>query len=68
MVTKLRGLNKEVCRKRFDCRFGKPQFPKITENIEGLELSDFIGEDSWRFFNLMNIGEGFLKTPVEQWP
>ena len=44
---------------------GKPIFPAdVNENSS---LADLTGEDSWYFFQLMEIETGFLLKDVEEW-
>ena len=51
---------------RFGSSFGKPAFPNIDPTSE-LKLENFIGQDSWKFFDLMKIGTTFLELPVSDW-
>ena len=69
MAIKLVGLDRKVCSKRIGTSFGKPDLPKIPEEtLDDLDLSLFIGEDSWSIFNIMKLNYGFLFTPVKDWP
>ena len=69
MADKLFSLEHKVCSKRKGSGFGKPVFPKIPDKaIENLDLSLFIGEDSWTIFSLMKLDHGFLIKPIKDWP
>ena len=47
----------------------KPILPKIPEkSLDSLDLSLFVGEDSWSIFSVMKLNYGFLSKPVEYWP
>lgn len=46
---------------RFGNGFGKPKFPSVDQNTK-LEL--LIDQDSWQFFNLLQIDSAFLNAPV----
>ena len=59
-------MEKKVCSKRHGTGFGKPSFPNMPDN-PNLDLSTFVGEDSWSFFSLTNIDESFLGKPAEEW-
>ena len=51
---------------RFGTGFGKPSFPdKVTVSSK---LSDFITEDSWFFFYILQMDDDFLAAPVSDWP
>ena len=65
MVLALLEKEKKICSKRYGAGFQKPRFPDIGDGP--LELSHFIGEDSWSFFSITRIGYEFLNVPVEQW-
>ena len=68
IVNKLKSFEKKLCSKRFGSGFGKPIFPDIPkDNVDSIDLSRFIGEDSWSIFMLMKLDCGFLDTPVEEW-
>ena len=56
-----------LCKSREGNGFGKPRFPALPDEPEHVDLSDFIGEDSWSFFKILCIREGFLQLPVSQW-
>ena len=68
IVNKLKSFDKKLCSKRFGSGFGKPNFPKIPkDSVDNIDLSTFIGEDSWSIFMLMNLDCGFLDIPVAEW-
>ena len=68
IARKLSAICKEVHVK--DCRhgtgFGKPSFPDIPPETE-LELINFVGNDSWIFFDCLKIDPTFLDKPVQSW-
>ena len=34
-----------------------------------IDLTTFVGDDSWSFFEIMKINaEGFITKPIEEWP
>lgn len=37
-------------------------------NMKNKQLKDFVGNDSWRIFSLLEIDPSFLKLPVSNWP
>ena len=51
---------------RFGTSFGKPSLPKIDQ-MNSLELVNFIGQDSWKLFDLLKIGTTFLELPASEW-
>ena len=66
---KLLSLDHKVWTKRKGSGFGKPILPKIPEkSVDSLDLSLFVGEDSWSIFSIMKLNYGFLSKPVEYWP
>ena len=68
IVNKLKRFDKKLCSKRFGSGFGKPIFPKIPkDNVDNIDLSTFVGEDSWSIFMLMKLDCGFLDIPAESW-
>ena len=43
--------------------------PKIPEkSVDTLDLSLFVGEDSWSIFSIMKLNYRFLSKPVQNWP
>jgi hypothetical protein len=53
---------------RMGTGFGKPVFPKIKSlDLSCAKLSDFIGADSWLFFELLKINTEFLHQPLSSW-
>lgn len=68
IVGKLTSLDRKLCSKRHGSGYGKPTFPKLPEDaIEDLDLSLFIGEDSWLFFTIMRLDKGFLDMSIKRW-
>lgn len=69
MVEKLLTLPKDtLCSKRFGSGYGKPQFPTLPQDtVENLDLSIFIGVDSWSLFTILEIDPGFLDMHPEKW-
>ena len=39
----------------------------FSDDFTEKSLCDFVGPDSWTFFNLLQMDAGFLKLPVTQW-
>ena len=69
IAMKLLSLDHKVCTKRKGSGFGKPILPKIPKkSVDSLDLSLFVGEDSWSIFSVMKLNYGFLSKPVEYWP
>ena len=67
MVEKLKSVDKRICSKRYGpLTYGKPPFPRIPVNAD-VNLSEFVGEDSWSFFHLLKINTGFLYLPAKDW-
>ena len=66
MADKLLKLDKRKCRKRLGTGFWKPCFPDIPES-QDLDLSKYIGEDSWTFFDIIKLDIEFLSKPVQDW-
>ena len=67
MVEKLQEVDKRICSKRLGpTAYGKPAMPKLPESFD-VDLSHFVGEDSWSFFHILNFGYEFLDHPVEEW-
>lgn len=58
--------NIDVHSKRSGTGFGKPVFPDVTR-LNGISLADFVGQDSWLFFRILNLDRQFLEHPVETW-
>ena len=53
---------------RFGAAFGKPRFPTLPDSIQGIDLTYFVGEDSWFFFATLNLlDDNLLLTPVSEW-
>ena len=46
--------------------YGKPVFPSVPAAADE-DLSQFIGQDSWIFFTILNLDTDFLSLPVAQW-
>ena len=55
----------QVPRSRYGNGFGKPSFPQ--EVTVSSKLSDFVSEDSWLLFQLLEVEGDFLKLPVSEW-
>ena len=69
IAKKLVSLDHKVCSKRTGSDYGKPILPKIPEkSLDTLDLSLFVGEDSWSIFSIMKLNYGFLSKPVQDWP
>lgn len=66
IAQKMLQLDRRSCSKRFGCGFGKPNFPDISK-AETMDLSVFVGEDSWSFFELMKVEAEFLSKSVCEW-
>lgn len=47
--------------------FGRPLLPIIPPSVIDVDLSSFIGADSWLFFDITSISPAFLHKPVEEW-
>ena len=61
-------LSSEKCEEfqnRHGTGYGKPCFPEIPSS--GAELKDFIGSDSWKFFDLLKINPDFLNCSPDSW-
>lgn len=68
MVHKLTNSERKLCTKRHGTGFGKPAFPIIPqETSDDLDLSQFIGVDSWSFFEIMRLDKEFLHKPISDW-
>ena len=46
--------------------FGKPLFPVIPPEAD-LELVNFVGKDSWIFFDCLKMNSSFLEKSVHMW-
>ena len=67
MVSKMLDHKQEgLCQKRHGTGFGKPTFPKMPTEVSQ-DLSTYVGPDSWSFFKLLKLDDGFLYKPVEDW-
>ena len=68
IAQKLSAVCKEVHVRdsRHGTGFGKPSFPDIPPETE-LELINFVGNDSWIFFDCLKIDPTFLDKPVQSW-
>ena len=67
LVEKLKSVDKRSCRKRYGpstYRYGMPLFLQIPVNAD---FSEFVGEDLWSFFHLLNINTRFLDLPAKDW-
>ena len=51
---------------RFGFSWGKPSFPDLS-NETALTMASFIGEDSWKFFDIVKVDTAFLELPVSDW-
>ena len=61
-------LSSEKCEEfqnRHGTGYGKPCFPEIPSS--GAELKDFVGSDSWKFFDLLKINPDFLNCSPDSW-
>ncbi len=48
--------------------FGKPVFPQIAlTDVPGIDFQDFVGSDSWKFFEVLELDSSFLSQPVSTW-
>ena len=66
MVEKLKSVDKRICSKRYRPSINDmPLFLRIPVNAD---LSEFVGEDSWSFFHLLNINTRFLDLLGKDWP
>ena len=55
------------CVSRNGTDFGKPNLPRVSSDPIFLELSAFVGQDTWTFFNLLKLDTSFLSHPVTDW-
>lgn len=51
---------------RFGTGFGKPKFPQSV--TLSTTLADFVGNDSWFLFNILQLDSEFLTEAVVDWP
>ena len=48
--------------------FGKPLIPQFNmPEVVNMELKDFVGSDSWKFFSVLGMDSSFLCKPVDNW-
>lgn len=48
--------------------FGRPVFPQFSlSDVAKMELKDFVGPDSWMFFEIIDLNSSFLSQPVSKW-
>ena len=68
MADKMKNVDRKTCSKRFGpSKFGKPEFPKLPLLDGDFDLSHFVGEDSWSFFNILELDSSFIHLPVSEW-
>ena len=54
--------------RRMGTGFGMPIFPEIDiTTVSTMELTDFVGSDCWKFFDITRINSSFLVKPVSIW-
>ena len=58
---------KEIMKYKTNAQIHYTQDIPITNNFRSKYLKNFIGPDSWTFFELFNVEPTFLYKPVNQW-